>query len=68
MDKNYSDNKSRAGETEIIKDQKMEGIDHVDKKNCPDNFLLSGQKGIYHQVEFCRLMSVADEQTDGHDK
>ena len=30
---------------------KTEGIDNVDKKNCQDNFL-SGQKGIYHQVEF----------------
>ena len=47
MDKNYFDNKSRAGWTENNKDNKTEGIDNADKKK------MSGQKGIYHQVEFC---------------
>ena len=47
---------------------KTEGIDHADKKICPDNFfvrtvffgwtnILSGQKGIYHKIEFFRLTS-----------
>ena len=51
-------NQSRAGWTENKERQQTEGIDSADKKICPDNFfvqtiILSGQKGIYHQVEFC---------------
>ena len=33
-------------------DKKPKGIDNADKKNVRTIFL-SGQKGIYHQVEFC---------------
>ena len=54
--------KSRARWTE--KRQQNKGIANADKQNwsgqffCPDNFFvltifLFGQKGIYHQVEFC---------------
>ena len=50
MDKNYSDNKSRAGWAENSKDTKIEGIENADKLN------LSRQKGIYHQVEFCQFI------------
>ena len=50
------DNKSRTGWTENNEDNKIKDIDNADKKKlsgqffCSDNFL-SGQKGIYHQVE-----------------
>ena len=53
MDNNYSDKKSRAGWTENIKETKIEGIETRTKK-LSGQFFLSGQKGIYHQVEFRR--------------
>ena len=63
--KNTQDNKSMAGWTENNKDKKSRALLTLTKKMCPDNFFvdnffvltifLSGQKGIYHQGEFCQM-------------
>ena len=54
MDKNYSDNISQAEWTENNKDQKTESNHNADKK-LSRQFFLFGQKGIYHQIEFCQI-------------
>ena len=57
MDTNYSDNNSRAEGTENNKDKKTRTSTKRTKKNCPE-FFLSGQKGIYHQVEFGQVFAT----------
>ena len=57
MDTNHSDNNSRAEGTENNLDKKNKDIDKADKKNCPE-FFLSGQRGIYHQVEFRQVFGA----------
>ena len=56
MDTNYSDNNSRAEGTENNKDKKQ-GHWQSGQKNCRE-FFLSGQKGIYHQVEFRQVFAT----------
>ena len=54
MDNNYSDKKSRAGWTENNKDKKLRALKRKQEKFVRTLFFLSGLKGIYHQVKFCR--------------
>ena len=58
QEKIWEKNKSRVGLTENNKDKKTKGIDSADKKSLSGQFFLSGQKGIYHQVEFCRHLDT----------
>ena len=58
MDNNYSDKKSRAGWTENIKDKKKQGHLKRRQKKKLSGQKLSGQKGIYHQVEFRRIFTT----------
>ena len=58
MDTNYTDNNSRAEGTEKNKDKKTKDIDKADKRNCPEFFFFSGQKGIYHRIEFRQVFAT----------
>ena len=57
IDTNYLDNNSTAEGTENNKDKKPKTLTMRTKK-IVRNFFLSGQKGFYHQVEFCQVFAT----------